>query len=74
MKVELETVRGWNDARITLIEEPSGMGDEVVICIHKEHDEASIGTTVRVYKSDLIRAAKMLGVPYASENSDGGDA
>lgn len=76
MDIKIHTHASWNNNALTLVEEPSGMGDTVLICIHDfgeiPPDEAK--ATVRVLKSDLIRAAKMLDVPYTSESSDGGDA
>ena len=67
MQIEIKSDTSWNDKRLTLVEEPNVMGDLIHICIHGEHDYATIGETVKVYKSDFIRAAKMFAVEYETE-------
>lgn len=64
MLIEIPTDRTWNGLRLTLIDEPSAMGDRVQVCLHGEYDGPKLGTTAYLFKSDLIRAARMLEVPY----------
>ncbi len=59
------TKEPWNNNLLTLVERPSSMGDAVLVCIHKEHQDPSSAITVLVYKTDLMRAAAMIGVPFA---------
>ena len=64
MSIALPERANWNSNRLTLVEQPGGMGDMVLVCVHKDSDEPDQGTTVKVLKADLIRAAKMLSVPF----------
>ena len=68
MQIEIKSDTSWNDKRLTLVEEPRGMGDLIHICIHGEHDGATTGETVKVYKADFIRVAKMFAVEYENED------
>lgn len=70
MKINLTADEAWNGNRLTLIEGNSATGDQILVCIHKEHDEPEHGQTVKVYRSTLIRAAKMLSVPYPGDEGD----
>jgi len=56
----------WNSNRLTLVEQPSSMGDMVLVCVHKDDDDPNQGVTVKVLKTDLIRAAEMLKTDWQS--------
>lgn len=67
-KIEIPTDLTYSKKRLTFVEYASGAGDKVMVCIHSEHDEAPLGTGAYVYKSALIRAAKMLETPFQRED------
>ena len=60
MRITLPERSDWNSNRLTLVEQPSSMGDMVLVCVHKDNDDPDQGATVKVLKADLIRAAEML--------------
>ena len=63
----------WNENVLTVEEQPSGMGDRLLICIHSENDSPHHGTTVLVLKSDFIRLAKMVAAPYEGDTPSNHD-
>ena len=67
VKIALRSKAGWNEKRLTFVEEPSAMGDAVMVCIHGDGDDPECGTTVKVYRYDLIRAARMLALPFEGD-------
>lgn len=69
MNIKLPRSKDWNDNRLTIIEEPSIMGDVVMVCLHKPGDEPETGETVKVWKSDLIRAANMIAQPHVDDTN-----
>jgi hypothetical protein len=60
MSITLPERSDWNSNRLTLAEQPSHTGDMVLVCVHEDNDDPGQGTTVKVLKADLIRAAEML--------------
>jgi hypothetical protein len=60
MSIALPERSDWNSNRLTLVEQPSHTGDMVLVCVHKDYYDPGQGTTVKVLKADLIRAAEML--------------
>lgn len=66
MSITLPERSDWNSNRLTLVEQPSSMGDMVLVCVHKDDDDPDQGTTVKVLKADLIRAAEMLKTDWQS--------
>ena len=63
----------WNDNMLTVDEQPSGMGDRLLICIHSENDSPRHGAKVLVLKSDFIRLAKMVAAPYEGDTPSNPD-
>ena len=67
MNISFDHTAGWNDLRLTLIEEFSTMGDTIIVCLHQEDYSPLSGHTVKVSKPELVRAAQMLDVSYFKE-------
>ena len=69
MNFEIKLPKGesWNSNRLTFVEHLNSMGDSVLACAHDADDAPENGTTVMVYKADLIRAARMLGVEFDTD-------
>ena len=71
--ISIRNYGAWNDNVLTVEEQPSGMGDRLLICIHSENDSPHHGTTVLVLKSDFIRLAKMVAAPYEGDTPSNHD-
>ena len=62
MIIELPLEGPLGERRLILEEELSSMGDKIHVTIRTKHGTLS----VPVYKSDLIRAVRMLDAPFDS--------
>ncbi len=69
MNIELSTAEFWNENRLTVIEEPTHGQDTVLVCINGPEDGAMEGTSVRVFRRDLIRLSKILALPHDDDPS-----